>query len=190
MRSLRCVQPSVSILGTFLLLSVTAIGTISAEAPSRRVPASVPASRPATQPSASPQPAGFTPLGDARTGEWVLYRAMGETFLRYEVKAVRAATVDLQVQVFQRGYPLGLPAVYELLRAHDPIRDLQPPVSAKRHVRTERIQHAGRSWTTRRWEERWQDEGVSYRRVTWVSDKAPVLGVVRMTLHGDNVLEA
>ena len=48
----------------------------------------------------------------------------------------------------------------------------------------------GKIWDAWLYEDRWIDEGIHYVRRSWVSETAPVFGLLRMELHGDEALEA
>lgn len=166
-----------------------------AEAPVRGEPA-VTVTEPAAEPIA---PGGvpaaglvpaFTPLADAAVGERARLKAMGGRELLYEVLEVRAATVTLRVTVFDHGKPLGSPAQREDFKTTDPVAVAVAAVKARRAAEAVAVELAGRTWDATLYEDRWMDEGVSYVRRTWVSPEAPVFGILRMELYGDDQLEA
>lgn len=132
----------------------------------------------------------FEPLADAEVGEWVHLAAMGLRELRYEIVRVGAAAVVTQVLVLQDGKPLGLPTEREDMRNWDPLESAARGVKATRSLSRGQLETAGYSWDCLIYEDRWTEEGVAYVRRTWVHPEAPVLGMLRMELLGDNVLEA
>jgi len=143
----------------------------------------------ATEPAVPPVPA-FRPLADVVEGEWVLLSALGSRQLRYDVTRVRAATVTLDVTVYDHGKPLGLPATREELRDLDLLDEQARAVKAIRSSRSTTIEVAGKGWDAVVYEDRWTDEDIHYVRRTWVSPQAPVFGTIRMELYGDDELEA
>lgn len=146
-----------------------------------------------TQPglAASPEhPAPpFQPLGDARLGEWAVYRDINSQILRYEIREVGLSRVKTEIAVTFKGRMLGMPAVREDLRETDPMT-WKPPAGASRQTRRTTIDAAGREWNAILYEDQWIDEDIAYVRRTWVSSAAPVMGIVRMELTGDGQLEA
>jgi len=144
----------------------------------------------ATKPAAPPIPA-FRPLADAVEGEWVLLSALGSRQLRYDVARVGAGTVTLDVTIYdQSKKPLGLAATREEPRNLDLLDEQARAVKAVRSASRTTIEAAGRAWETVVYEDRWTDEGIHYKRRTWVSPEAPVFGTIRMELYGDDALEA
>lgn len=137
-----------------------------------------------------PAPAAFQPLADARPGEWAEYRTLEHGRLRYEVVEVGAARVRTRVHLTKGGQPLGEPAIREDRPEYDPVlhRDAyhQPEITCE----SQKLDLAGRSWDARRCESRWVDEEIHYLRKTWLSAEAPVYGLLRMDLYGDERLEA
>ncbi len=157
----------------------------SAPATTSSAPATEPASQ-ATQPAESPP---FHPLADATLGEWAVYQALESQRLRYEIREVGLSRVKTLVSVTMDGRPMGMPANREDRRDSDPLT-WQRPAGATRQLSRTTITAAGRDWDATLYDDRWTDEGVSYIRKTWVSDTAPVFGIIRMELTGDNSVEA
>lgn len=144
----------------------------------------------ATQALAGESVPAFRPLDDAEVGEWAHLAALGSRELRYEVVRVGAAAVVTQVLVLQEGKPLGLPTEREDMRNWDPLESAARGVKATRSLSRGQLETAGYSWDCLIYEDRWTEEGVAYVRRTWVHPEAPVLGMLRMELLGDNTLEA
>lgn len=132
----------------------------------------------------------FTPLADAAPGEWVRYAAPDECVLEYRVLSVERSKVTTQIQLYQWGHPLGQPATRVDVTDRDPLAERARRVQATRSARQITVEAAGRTWNATCYEDRWIDEEIPYVRRTWVSEKVPVLGTIRMELHGDGVLEA
>jgi hypothetical protein len=159
-------------------VTVTATGTSG-----RPARASAPA-----EPSAGV--ADFLPLKDATAGQWCRYDALDGRRVEYRIVAVEHSIVRIQTTVIEQGKPVGLPAVREERRDLDPIARQADRVDAARSETSESIRAAGRTWRTSLYEDRWMDEKIGYVRRTWVSPDAPVFGIVRMELRGDDQMEA
>lgn len=158
----------------------------AAVTPGEAVPNSTPTSTGPTDPVDLP----FRPLAEATTGEWAVYATADGRKLRYDVARVTGAAVTTRVTVYDQGKPLGLPALREDPRDYD-LPAVQPAVKpVERRTARETIDVAGRSWNATLYETRWTDEGVAYVRRLWVSEEAPVFGLVRMELTGDGTVEA
>ena len=157
----------------------------SAPAATSTAPATEPAPL-ATQPAESPP---FQPLTDAKVGEWAVYQALESQVLRYEIREVGLSRVKTLVSVTMDGRPIGMPANREDLRDADPLK-WERRAGATRQISRTTITAAGRNWNATLYDDRWTDEGVGYVRKTWVSDAAPVFGIIRMELIGDNSVEA
>lgn len=151
---------------------------------------SAPAATAESKPAFDDVPA-FLPLQHVRLGDFVLYRTQDAGQLRYEViEATKERVLIRTVLMDQKGKRVGMPAT----REETPDADLLAR-QARRHAATRRMSAvdltlAGRSWLARLYEDRWTDEGVAYVRRTWVSPDAPVFGLLRMELRGDDRLEA
>ena len=153
-------------------------------------------SRPASQPE-SPQAGSaggtvppFTPLEDAVEGEWALYSGSEGCELRYLITRTGGSGATVQVTVRERGQPLGQPALREEPPDFDPLIHQAGAKLAERRMTPAKIQAAGRVWDALLYEDRWIDEEIRYVRRTWVSREAPVYGMLRMELRGDEELEA
>ena len=145
---------------------------------------------PTTITSSGPATPVFLPLADAVAGEWVRLAGLEDREVYYEITTVRAATVTVQVTSFQKGERLGLPVTREEFRHIDPLEATARHHGAKRSCTRTTIQAAGHDWDTLLYEDRWIDEAIHYVRRTWVSPFAPIFGMVRMELYGDDLLEA
>lgn len=152
--------------------------------------------RPAPQPE-SPQAGSaagtvppFTPLEDAVEGEWALYSGSEGCELRYLITRTGGSGATVQVTVRERGQPLGQPALREEPPDFDPLIHQAGAKLAERRMTPAKIQTAGRVWDALLYEDRWIDEEIRYVRRTWVSREAPVYGMLRMELRGDEELEA
>jgi len=169
------------------------VGTMGSVAADTQATTSTALERPAestqatTTASAVP---GFRPLLDAVESEWALLSAMGSRQIRYEVVRTGAATITIEVTVFDQNKPLGLPAMREELRDFDPLDEQARTVKAIRSSSQTTTEAAGRVWDAVIYEDMWTDEEIVYVRRTWVSSQAPVLGTLRMELYGNNALEA
>lgn len=143
-----------------------------------------------TTPGQSPPASTFRPLGDAQVGEWCEYAAHQQRTVRYEVIALDVAAVQVLISVTQDGKPLGLPAIREENPAADPFVPKGPKAGGQRTTRRESVQVAGRAWQATCHEDRWTEEGVAYVEKTWISDQAPVYGLLKMIKTGDGTVEA
>lgn len=154
-------------------------------------PAAQPA-RPTTTRPAATQPAvpAFEPLLDAVVGEQAVYISLDQSELRYEVTRVTAGFVTTRVTIRQNGRPIGQSASREDLRDFDPLARQARAHNVQRSITRAKLTLAGRSWDALLYEDRWTDEDIRYVRRTWVSKDAPVFGLLRMELQGDNQLEA
>jgi len=132
----------------------------------------------------------FQPLMDAAPGEWAGYAALDGRTLRYDITAIEQDLVTTRLTTQQGTHFLGQPATRQDRRDWEP--QLRRGAAAQGSRRTSRasVQAAGRTWNAILFEDQWSDEGVEYRRRTWVSAEAPVFGLVRMELTGDGMLEA
>jgi len=145
----------------------------------------------ATQPVAPPAPLSPCRQGiDQHPGQWAIFTALDGRQLRYEVIEVTSEAIVTRVEVFQDGRPLGLPATRRDVCASDIIPPPTNKAPVDRRVTASRCRAARRDWSALCYEDRWMDEEIAYVRRTWVSDDAPVFGLVRMELHGDDALEA
>lgn len=154
-------------------------------------PASEPADMPSTTTSTAPaEVPPFTPLRDARVGEFARYAALDDMQIHYRVVGLDSLGATIETRVFQSGKPLGLPAQRLEKRDVDPLRREARRVQATRRMSSVTIDVAGRSWKAMLYEDRWVDEEIPYLRRTWVSMDAPVMGILRMELEGDGQLEA
>ncbi len=144
--------------------------------------------------SEAPQAGGdvpvFLPLADAAAGEWAEYTALSGRRLRYDIIRAGTETVSTQVTIEAEGSLLGLAAVREDRRDADPLAGPGAKRSCVRFATPARIEAAGRTWEAILYEDRWTDEEVGYVRRTWVSQEAPVFGLLRMELDGDGEREA
>lgn len=148
-----------------------------------------PATEPAPLGTQPVEPPPFHPLTDAKVGEWAVYQALESQRVRYEILEVGSSRVKTLVSVSMDGRPLGMPANREDLRDTDPLK-WERPAGARRQLSRTTITAAGRDWNAILYDDRWTDEGVAYIRKTWVSIDAPVFGIIRMELVGDNSVEA
>lgn len=144
-------------------------------------------SRPASLPEG---PLPFLPLGDAQVGEWARYTALDERTVRYEIIEIVGNVVTSEIRVTQGGKPLGLPTKRGDRVDNDPQAMAAERVDASQTVSDTTIDAAGRSWQATLYEDRWVDEEIPYLRRTWVSEEAPVFGLLRMELYGGDRLEA
>jgi hypothetical protein len=142
--------------------------------------------RPATQESSLPP---FRPLEDAKVGEWAVYQGLDSQRMRYEVREVGLSRVKTEVTVTFDGRPLGMPAIREDLRTAEPLA-WETPADGRRQTSRTTIRAAGRVWDAILYEDQWTDEGIRYVRRTWVGGEAPIFGVIRMELMGDETVEA
>ncbi len=148
-------------------------------------PASTPASA-ATQPENTDL---FQPLADAKVGEWAVYEALHSQTLQYRITEVGMTRVKTEVRATLDGRLLGMPAEREDLRTADPLA-WETPAEGRRQTSRTTIRAAGRDWDAVLYEDQWTDEEVKYVRRTWVSPTAPVFGIIRMELIGDDAVEA
>ena len=137
-----------------------------------------------------PELAPFQPLADAVVGERCRYRTLDGLELSYKITAVDSVTVRTQVMVRSQGRLMGQPTEREDPLDHDPVAEQADRVDANRTTSAETISAAGQRWPCTLYEDRWTDEAVNYVRRTWVSAAAPVFGIVRMQLLGDDKPEA
>jgi len=148
-------------------------------------PASTPASA-ATQPENTDL---FQPLADAKVGEWAVYEALNSQTLQYRITDVGMTRVKTEVRATLDERLLGMPAEREDLRTADPLA-WETPADGRRQTSRTTIRAAGRDWDAVLYEDQWTDEGVKYVRRTWASPAAPIFGIIRMELTGDNAVEA
>lgn len=154
-------------------------------------PTSKPADMPTTTTTTAPvEVPPFTPLRDARVGEFARYAALDDMQIHYRIVGLDSLGATIETKVFQGGKPLGLPAQRMERRDADPLHREAGRVKATRRMSTATIDVAGRSWQALLYDDRWVDEEIAYTRRTWVSPEAPVLGILRMELEGDGQLEA
>ncbi len=85
---------------------------------------------------------------------------------------------------------LGEPAIREDRHTYDPVRTLDASYDPTITMEPATIEAADRTWEADLYESRWTSEGIDYVRRTWVSDEAPVMGILRMELRGGKLLEA
>ena len=156
-------------------------------------PAEIPPGNDPPAPSESVSPNSLSPCRpetELRPGDWAMLAAQEGRQLRYEIVEVAPDAITTRVEVFLEGRPQGRAT----LRRDPCASDLIPPptsnASAERQVTEADCEAAGRRWRCFRYEDRWTDEDVTYVRYTWVSDEAPLFGIVRMELHGDDTREA
>ena len=152
-----------------------------------------PGNDPPAPPEAVSPPNSLSPCRpetELRPGDWAMLAAQEGRQLRYEIVEVAPDAITTRVEVFLEGRPQGRAT----LRRDPCASDLIPPptsnASAERQVTKADCEAAGRRWRCFRYEDRWTDEDVTYVRYTWVSDEAPLFGIVRMELHGDDTREA
>ncbi len=150
-------------------------------------PADIPTTTTTTAPVEVPP---FTPLRDARVGEFARYAALDDMQIHYRIVGLDSLGATIETKVFQGGKLLGLPAQRMERRDVDPLHREAGRVKATRRMSTATIEAAGRSWQALLYEDHWVDEEVAYTRRTWVSPEAPVLGILRMELEGDGQEEA
>ncbi len=170
----------------------------AATAPASRsslFPTTAASDRPASSPAATrpdePTVALFTPLTDAATGEKVSYVDLDGRTLHYEIVEVDAAQVTTRVSLLDpAGRPLGQPAMRYDRRDADLLARRAARTKATRAARRVQIEAAGRRWDAVLYEDRWIDEEVHYVRRSWVSERVPVFGLIRMELTGDGTMEA
>ncbi len=143
--------------------------------------------KPAAQPPAS---SGFRPLSDARVGEWAEYTAHQQRTIRYEVLAAAPSAIRVRLTVTQDHKALGLPATREEDPGDDPFVLRGPQAGGQRTTRRQALQAAGRTWEATCHEDRWTEEGVAYVERTWISNQAPVYGLLKMIKTGDGTVEA
>ncbi|NLX14876.1 MAG: hypothetical protein GXY44_14670 [Phycisphaerales bacterium] len=145
----------------------------------------------ATAPArASTEIASYMPLQNAKVGEFASYAALDDIQVHYRIVDVDTVGALVEIEVYQAGKPLGLPARRMEKRDIDPMQREAARAQADRNVTSTVINAASRSWNALLYEDRWVDEDILYVRRTWVSLEAPILGILRMELEGDGQLEA
>lgn len=119
-----------------------------------------------------------------------MYAGMDSRALRYEIAEVDGDTIRTQVIVYEQGKPLGQPATREDGREIDRLAKQASTQNTAWQVNRVRITLLGRDWDALLFEDRWTDEDIPYLRRTWVNADVPVFGLLRMEMHGDEILEA
>ena len=97
---------------------------------------------------------------------------------RLTVRSCGPEQVELVMEMFYHGDPLGLPAGRIENR-----RELSPLAEAKHRQATivfaeDEITAAGQTWLCLRATARWQEEGQDYEQNTWICPQAPLSGLV------------
>jgi hypothetical protein len=139
-----------------------------------------------TRPAAASAPSlRLLPLADAKAGEWCRYRMRDEQMEELRVVSVDPGAVEVEVKMFRKGKPLGLPATRQERSDEDRITAHARRVGAEVTTSESPIEAAGMRWPCRLITEAWTDEGVGYVRRTWYHDAAPVYGMVKMEQAAD-----
>jgi hypothetical protein len=151
----------------------------------------IPSSAPVTT---RPKPvAGLEPmnvLAHAPVGEWARYTLAGGFEQRLEIVKSSDREVQLKLEMWLNGRPVGLPAT----RTEPPDVDwaLRSAGTSKAHVTAAQttLTAVGRTWATRLTLARWIYEGINYERRTWTAADGPIYGVIRMVMTADDKLAA
>jgi hypothetical protein len=119
-----------------------------------------------------------TPWNNLHPDQWACYRMLNGYTQRLTVRDHDENTVELVMELFYQGHPVGLPAPRVENR-----RELSPLTEAK-HRRAsisfaeDHIAAAGRAWSCLRATARWVDEDQPYQQDTWLCEQAPLSGLV------------
>jgi len=154
----------------------------------RDAPAADSADTKAKAPASAPQPPGpvlpdlsatsMTPWSNLHPDQWVCYRMLNGYTQRLTVRDHDEDQVELAMEMFYQGHPVGLPAPRVENR-----RELSPLAEAK-HRRAsisfaeDHLTAAGQTWSCLRATARWMDEDQPYQQDTWLCEQAPLSGLV------------
>jgi len=133
--------------------------------------------------AAEPMDAGamnMTPWTDLRAGQWACYRMLDGYAQRLTVRRVDQDEVELVMEMFLDGQSVGLPATRIENRHHvSPLAQAQHRAAAMTFTEEQTIVAAGRTWNCGRVTARWREEGLDYVQETWLSERAPLSGLLR-----------
>ena len=139
--------------------------------------------RPAPASASSLPP--FHPLADAAVGEWSRFRARDDLTEDLRIVRVDDRVVGVEVRMWRQGLSIGQPAVRGERRDEDPFVTHAKRTRSAVAVTEADVEAAGATWPCRVITETWTDEDVAYVRRSWVCERAPDYGLVRMEQTAD-----
>jgi hypothetical protein len=131
----------------------------------------------------------IAPLATATVGDWAVYET-ADGAQRVEVKHKTLLLAEVEVRTVVQGRPVGLPAVRELRQTFDYGLDAwgaEEKIGEPR-VTYETVEAAGRRWRCRLTVMQWRSGGGTCERRVWMSDEAPVYGLVKSEVSVDGAL--